>query len=297
MYGHLSVKGGRRGGNLPHMAIFLALFSSVLWGGADFEGGRLAKRLPAIAVTGTSQAIGLIFGLSIVVATGQWRAPAFGHHGYVISGVIAGISGYLGLVFLYAGLASGRMGVVSPISSLCAIIPVTVALLSGEHVPYLKGIGIAVALIGAFCASGPEISQGLPLRPVLYAVGAAAGFGTALVFMARGSVVSALMTMVTMRMTTFIVSSSIAIKSRSVGGIQSSDLPKLVFIGVADFSANLLLGIASTRGLLSTVMVLGSLFPIMTAVLAFKILHERLHRVQYAGIVLAVVGVAIISGS
>ena len=279
------------------MAILLALFSSLLWGSSDFEGGRLAKRLPAIAVTGTSQAIGLIFGLIIVVATGQWRAPAFGHHGYFLPAVIAGISGYLGLVFLYAGLASGRMGVVSPISSLCAIIPVTVALLSGEHVPYLKGVGIAIALIGAFCASGPEISQGLPLRPVLLAVGAAVGFGTALTFMAKGSVSSALMTMVMMRVTTLIISGGVALKYRSFGGIRKPDLPKLVYVGIADFSANVLLGIASTRGLVSIVMVLGSLFPIMTAVLAFKILHERLHRVQYAGIFLAVLGVAIISGA
>ena len=211
--------------------------------------------------------------------------------------MIAGITGYLGLVFLYAGLASGRMGVVSPISSLCAIIPVTVALITGEHVPYLKGIGIAIALVGAFCASGPEISQGLPLRPVLLAVGAAVGFGTALTFMAKGSVSSALMTMVMMRVTTLIMSGAIALKYRNLGGVQKSDLPKLIYVGIADFSANVLLGIASTHGLVSVVMVLGSLFPIMTAVLAFKILHERLHRVQYAGIFLAVVGVALISGS
>lgn len=277
------------------MAIFLSLFSSFLWGSADFEGGRMAKRLPAIAVTGMSQAIGLVFGLIIVVATGQWRTPAFGYDGYFVPGVIAGVAGYIGLVLLYAGLATGRMGVVSPISSLCAIIPVTVALLTGEHVPLLKGVGITVAIIGAFCASGPEISQGLPLRPVLLAVGAALGFGTGLVFMAKGSVSSALMTMVLMRATTFLISSSLALRFRSVGGIERFDLPRLMFIGVADFSANVLLGIASTRGLVSIVMVLGSLFPIMTAVLAFRILQERLHQIQYAGIVLAVVGVALIS--
>ena len=297
MYGYSFVKGGRQGGNLARVAIFLALFSSLLWGSSDFEGGRLAKRLPAIAVTGMSQAFGLIFGLVLVVATGQWKAPAFGHHGYFLPAVVAGVSGYLGLVLLYAGLATGRMGVVSPISSLCAIIPITVALISGEHVPYIKGVGIAIALIGAFCASGPEISQGLPLRPVLMAFGAAVGFGTALTFMAKGSVSSALMTMLMMRVTTFVISSSVALRYRSVGGIQKADLPKLVFVGIADFSANVLLGIASTHGLVSIVMVLGTLFPIMTAVLAFKILHERLHRVQYLGIVLAVLGVAVISGA
>ena len=42
-------------------------------------------------------------------------------------------------------------------------------------------------------------------------------------------------------------------------------------------------------------MVLGSLYPIATALLAYKFLHERLHKVQYIGIVFAVIGVAIIS--
>ncbi len=295
MYGYSLLKGGRQGGNLAHVAIFLALFSSLLWGSSDFEGGRLAKRFPAIAVTGISQGFGLLFGLVLVVATGQWKAPAFGHHGYFLPAVVAGVTGYLGLVLLYAGLATGRMGVVSPISSLCAIIPITVALITGEHVPAIKAVGIAIALIGAFCASGPEISQGLPLRPVLLAFGAAVGFGTALTFMAKGSVSSALMTMVMMRVTTLVISSLVALRYRSFGGIKKADIPKLVYVGIADFSANVLLGIASTHGLVSIVMVLGSLFPIMTAVLAFKILHERLHRVQYFGIVLAVIGVAVIS--
>lgn len=277
------------------MAVLLALFSSLLWGSADFEGGRLAKKFPAIAVTGLSQGIGLIVGLAIVLISGEWRIPAFGDHGYFFPAVIAGVAGYLGLVALYAGLATGRMGVVSPISSLCAILPVTVALLTGEHVPLGKGIGIAIALVGAFCASGPEVSQGLPIRPVLLAFSAAVGFGTALTFMARGSESSALMTMVMMRVTTLSISITIALRCRSIGGFTRKEFPRLIFIGVADFSANVFLGVASTHGLVSIVMVVGSLFPITTAVLAYKILHERLHRVQYVGIALAVMGVALIS--
>lgn len=277
------------------MVIFLALFSSLLWGSSDFEGGRLTKRLPALAVTGASQALGLLAGLVLMLVTGQWRVPAFGQSGYFFSAVLAGVAGYLGLVSLYAGLATGRMGVVSPISSLCAIIPVTVAIISGEHIPLLTGIGIATALLGAFFASGPEISQGFSLRPVLLAFSAAVGFGTALTFMARGSQSSALMTMVMMRVTTFLISAILAMRFKSLGGISKTDIPRLLFVGLGDFSANVLVGIASTRGLVSIVMVLGSLFPIVTAVLAFKLLHERLHRVQYAGIILAVAGVAIIS--
>jgi drug/metabolite transporter (DMT)-like permease len=72
-------------------------------------------------------------------------------------------------------------------------------------------------------------------------------------------------------------------------------MPVLFFIGAADFIANLLLGIATTKGLVSVAMVFGSLYPIATAVLAYKFLQERLQRVQYVGIALAVAGVSIIS--
>ena len=62
-----------------------------------------------------------------------------------------------------------------------------------------------------------------------------------------------------------------------------------------DFMANYFLGVATTKGLLSIAMVLGSLFPIVTSILAFSFLKERLHPVQYVGVFLAVLGVACIS--
>ena len=66
-------------------------------------------------------------------------------------------------------------------------------------------------------------------------------------------------------------------------------------IGGADFAGNLLLGVATTKGLVSLAVVLGSLFPIVTALLAYKLLHERLHKLQYLGIVFAITGVALIA--
>ena len=69
----------------------------------------------------------------------------------------------------------------------------------------------------------------------------------------------------------------------------------MILIGGADFFGNLLLGVATTKGLVSLAVVLGSLSPIVTALLAFKFLHERLHKVQYLGVVLAISGVVILS--
>ncbi|CAB4756339.1 unannotated protein [freshwater metagenome] len=277
------------------MASLLALISSLLWGSADFEGGRLSKKHPPLAVLGVSQVLGLVFGLLLTLISFNSHHDLFADLGFIIPGICAGLLGYCGLACLYAGLATGSMGVVSPISALSAVIPLTYAIAHGEKLSVLTSIGVVLALAGVFCASGPELSSGLPLRPLLLAVGAACGFGTALTFISIGSQTSALMTMVMMRAATFVVTVGLAVKYRTIGSFSAVEFPGLIFMGVADFLANLLLGVACNNGSVAVAMVLGSLYPIATAVLAFRFLHERLHAVQYVGITLAVAGVALIS--
>jgi drug/metabolite transporter (DMT)-like permease len=277
------------------MASLLALLSSAMWGTADFFAGRLSKKHHPFAVLGVSQIFGLVVGILIVVVSGSWQGKVLGLNGFLIPGALAGLFGYIGLACLYEGLSTGRMGVVSPISSLSTVIPLAYALITGDVLSTITLVGVAIALVGVFCASGPELSQGLPLKPILLALGAAAGFGLALTFIAIGSQSSALLTMVAMRGATFFVTISLAIKYRTTGKFSKKNMPILIFIGAADFLANLLLGIACTKGLVSVAMVFGSLYPIATAVLAYKFLQERLLKVQYLGIALAVIGVSIIS--
>ena len=277
------------------MASLLALFSSILWGSADYLAGNLSKRFKAIAVTGASQAIGLITGVVLVLVTGSYIAPNLSWNGYFVPAIGAGIAGFLGLVSFYSGLSTGRMGVVSPISTLSAVIPLTFAFISGERPTIIQIAGMGIALLGAFCASGPDIVNGLPIKPLLFGLGAALGFGIALTFMAQGSKTSSLMTMTSMRVISVSICILIALRYRTIGGFGKSDIKILVVIGVTDFVANLLLGVATTKGLVSVAMVLGGLFPIVTSLLAFKFLHERLHKAQYLGIILAVAGVSVIS--
>ena len=277
------------------MASLLAILSSILWGGADFFGGKLSKRYQAIAVTAVSQAFGLLIGITIILVSSSWIKPNLSWDGYFLSGVCAGLLGFLGLIAFYTGLATGRMGVVAPISALSVLIPLTIAFINGEKPSSAQLLGMGIALTGAVFASGPELKGGLAVKPIVLAVIAAFGFGTAIAFIARGSASSAIMTMTTMRFSTFIVALFLFARFRTTGGFKKKDLPVLVGIGAADFIANLLLGVATTKGLVSLAVVLGSLYPIVTALLAFKILHERLHKIQYVGIGFAIAGVAVIS--
>ena len=278
------------------MAAILALLSSLLWGSADFLGGTLSKRHRTFAVTGLSQIFGLLVGLIAMAVTGAYLAPTLAFDGFFISGAIAGIAGLIGLVSLYSGLATGRMGVVAPISALSALVPLVIAFIEGERVSPLQILGMAIALAGAFMASGPEL-RGASIRPILLGLSAAIFFGISLTFLWQGSEENPLLTMVSMRIASVSIVISVALILRNRGSFKKEDMPALLFVGSADFLANLTLGIATTKGLASLAFVLGSLFPIVTALLAFGIHKERLLKVQYMGILAAVAGVATIAAS
>jgi drug/metabolite transporter (DMT)-like permease len=279
------------------MAALLALLSSALWGSADFLGGTLSRRYPATVVVALSQAAGLVAVLVVAVVAGQLDADT----GYVLWAVLAGLSGLVGLTCFYAALASGTMGVVSPIAALGVVVPVFVGLARGERPGPVQLVGIVVAVAGVVLASGPELSGRAGARPLVLAAVAALGFGLALLFIAEGSQSSTLMTLVGMRATSVavftVVLATLARRSRRTGErwmVAARDLPVVVLVGLGDVAANLTFGYASTLGLVSVVAVLGSLYPVATVLLARIVHDERLGRAQTFGVGGALVGVALI---
>jgi drug/metabolite transporter (DMT)-like permease len=273
------------------MSAVLALLSSVLWGSADFGGGLASRRLPAVAVVGWAQSAGLVGLGALALATSAWSGPA----GWIGWSVTAGAVGALALIAFYVALASGTMGVVSPIAALGALVPVLAGILSGNLPSRVQAAGMVLALIGAVGASGPELSGGASRRSVLLAALAGLGFGIALLGIARGSQLNTTMTMVGMRATSVTGFAIAALITRSAGGVRRRDLPLLAAIGLADAGANLTYGLATRGELLAVVAVLGALYPVSTVLLARYLLHERMLPVQRAGVVAALAGVALLA--
>ena len=277
------------------MGALLALLSSISWGSADFLAGELSRRRAAVAVAGASQIVGFVVMLLALLVTAEWAAdvPAAD---YVVWGVLASVAGLGGLIAFYTALSTGRMGVVSPIAALGVLVPLGVGLLRGEAPTGLQVLGIVVAVAGVVLASGPEVSGKVGARPVILAVVAAVAFGLFAVFLAAGSEASTILTMTVQRTTSATLAIVAAVVAGSIGGLQRADLPQLGVIGVLDVGANLLFGFATTLGLLSVVSVLGSLYPVVTVLLAWAVLKERLLPAQYVGVAAALVGVALIAG-
>ncbi|HEX6919643.1 MAG TPA: EamA family transporter [Actinomycetes bacterium] len=275
------------------MAALLALLSSVLWGGSDFLGGTVSRRLAAPVVVGASQLVGLLAVTAVTAGLGELGGPS----GYLPWAVGAGLAGLVGLVAFYSALAIGTMGVVSPIAALGVVVPVLVGLLRGERPGTVQVFGIVLAVVGVVLASGPELSGRAGARPLLLAVLAAFAFGLALLFIAEGGRTSTLMTLVAMRATSVavMVVALGAVARRTSLGLRAGDVPVITVMGVGDVGANLAFGVASTKGLVSVVAVLGSLYPVVTVLLARVVLAERLARVQNVGVAVALAGVVLIA--
>ncbi|MEI6038616.1 MAG: DMT family transporter [Actinomycetes bacterium] len=272
-----------------------ALASSLLFGTSDYIGGHLAKKYKVLAVTGAILFVGFMVGVLMLLLTHTWIAPSLSWSGYFLPGVFAGLIGFAGLNAFFAGLATGRMGVVSPISSLAVIVPVIYSLINGERPSHLAIAGMIIAVLGAFFGSGPEIKGGLSVKPLVFAATSAICFGTSALFLTIGAKTNVLMTSLTMRLPSVIIIGLLALRFKSTGGFTSKSWRWLILAGFGDFLANVTLGEASTMGLVSSAVVLASLYPVITSLLAFKFSHERLHKIQYIGIIFAVTGVSLIS--
>ena len=276
------------------MLPLLALASSVFWGASDFFAGLKARTIAPPAVVAVTQGFALLALSVILLVRHTGFSPSFSGNGPFWA-IAAGVAGALGLVCFYTALASGTMGVVAPISSLGALVPVFLGLLTGEHPSLTAWVGMAVAVMGAALASGPELTGAVPPRPVLLAAVAAACFGTALYCLDRGARYSLLETLWGMRATSvglFLIAGLVA---RSVGGTRVHDLPALAVIGLGDVTANGLFAFSSSQGMVSVASVLGSLYPVATLFWARLLLGERLRRVQSIGVALTLVGVVAIA--
>ena len=275
--------------------MLLALLSSASWGTGDFLGGSLSRRAHPLVVMRDAQGLAFVGLVFVALFTGELDAT-----GYLVWGVVAGLIGVVALGCFYAALAAGTMGVVAPIAATGAIVPVAVGIAEGESPTVVQITGIAVAIIGVILASGPERSPDVTQKghrgPLLMAGVAALGFGTALVLVAEGGEHSVVMTITTMRAVNAVVATLvITLFVRSAKHPTKHDLPTLIAIGATDAGANGLYAIAANMSLISVTAVFASLYPAVTALLAWRFHHERLRRIQVVGVAATLLGVGLMA--
>jgi drug/metabolite transporter (DMT)-like permease len=243
-------------------------------------------------VLACSQPIGLAAVALVVVARGHGPpGPA------VLWACVAAVFGTSGLVAFYRGMAAGAISVVAPIAGTAAAIPVVWGLATGDHPSGLQEIGFVLALGGVVATSWEPTPGAARLASgVGWALLTLVAFGGYYVPMHAASQEDFLWSSLVFRITsTSMVWVAVLALRHRIGGVRPH-LLALAGVGIFDTGGNVLFAAASERhGLVSVISVLASLYPIVTVVLARLTLAERVQRTQEAGIVVTLVGVALIS--
>jgi drug/metabolite transporter (DMT)-like permease len=268
----------------------LALAAAASWGVGDFLGGLKSRSLSPIAILIVAQPIGLTL-LAIWVAARGEGPPGSS----VLWACLASVLGTTGLVAFYRGMAAGALSIVAPIAGAGAAIPVIWGLARGDQPSGLQELGFVAAFAGVILASFERRPQATRLAAGAgWAVIAMLAFGAYYIPMHAASHGDFLWAAFVFRLTstTLIACAWLVLRPRHA---RRADLPILASIGVLDTGGNVFFAAASSRGLVSVVSVLASLYPVVTVLLARAVLHERVHRSQELGIALALGGIVLIS--
>lgn len=297
------------------MSIILAFACAVVYGIADYCGGRASRRTASATVALIGQTASLAVGLIVVsvmsAAVPGWRDWAWGG--------IAGAASAVALGAFYYALSHGAMTVVAPITAVTsAALPVGFGLLSGERPSGIAYAGMALAVLAVALVSGAVGRRHTPTPHLTLGLAFAAGVGFAVIFVALGrtSHASGMWSLVASRLVSIVLMSSFVLATRArraliveatAAEVISADTPRSIswsyvqlwrlalLAGALDMGANVLYLLAVRRGLLSIVVVVAALYPVSTVCLAFGLDRERVSRSQALGMVLAIGALVMVS--
>jgi drug/metabolite transporter (DMT)-like permease len=280
------------------MVAVFALAAAVLYGTADFLGGAASRRTSALAVLSVTAPVGLAVAvIAALAAGGPIQLTGFWW------GIAGGAAGGVGFIAFYAGLAAGPMSVVAPVSALVStILPVGVAVAQGERPGPAVVVGGVICLVAITLVSmegtRPGSGRRASARGLGYALVAGLGFGLFLLFLRNAGTTGVLWPVAESKLAGAViaVAAAAATRTRPVWwGADRRVFTMALASGLFDATANACYVLASRAGLFGLAVVITSLYPGITVLLARLTLGERMRSVQRAGLALAAVGIILIT--
>jgi len=271
--------------------VLLGVGSAAAWGTGDFAGGLAARRAGGMLVTGASQLVGFVLLLLTVLVL----RPALPAQATLVLGALGGIAGGLGLAALYRGLTMGAMGLVSAISGVGGVlIPLAIgSLVWGVVIQPLQLAGVGFALVAVATASGAT-TRGVSREGLVLALIAAVGFGLWFVFLDRAAEHDQLWALVASRGSASLVVGGTALL-RADRSRLGEVAPLVAIAGLLDVAANGMVVLAFTTIPVGIAAALSGTYPLATMILARTVLGEALPRLGLVAVVLAVIGIVLIS--
>lgn len=284
-----------------NLTIFFGLLAALAWGISDFTGGLASQKQSTILVLFTSQILGIITLVLIILFTGESYQS-----GQLLWSALGGISGAIGLLFLYHGFTKGTTSIISPISAATAIsIPVIYSILTEGFLSRLQSLGLILAIISIILLSvGSEIKRETEFTSVMnlwYGLASGFGFGFFFIFVNQFQEGSVFWPLAMLRLFSLLFLSIVIIfktqnKSiRRIGSLKISKIGLIAITGIGDTVANMFFTLSTQSGRLDIASITSSLFPMVTIYLAFIIYKEKILYHQKLGIIGTMLSIILLS--
>lgn len=274
----------------PQLTAAYSVFAAMAWGTSDFLGGYFSRRVNAFVFTALFNLGGLMLVGAIAAASRSALPPMPG----VLWVLAGGMAGSAGVAVFFHALARGKMGLIAPIAAvLGAAIPAIFSL-------FTEGLPGRISLIGFLCAAAglwliTRTEDGAAPEGIGLAVVAGIGFACFYICVRRAGSGSALWFATLTRTGGLLVTGAIVLLQGKLGEITPSVLPRSAVTGGIDSLGTLLFVLASQSGRLDEAVVISSLYPAITVVLARLVLKEHFTRWKFIGLLAALAAVPMIA--
>jgi drug/metabolite transporter (DMT)-like permease len=276
----------------PQASAVLAVF---VWGASDFSGGYASKRGNAFVVTAFSHlcAFVLMFAISLP------QQGVFPSRTSIFWALAAGSIGGFALAIFYRALAAGQMGLTAPIAALLGAAIPTLADLGMEGAPSRWMIsGFILAIVAIWLITRPEAAEADKsfAHPKGVAMAALAGVGFAGFYICIHQAHGSPTWLATIsRVGSFTTTAIAVLVTRPRLALPRASLSFATIAGCLDITGTVLFIFASQHGRLDEAVVITSLYPAVTVLLARIVLKEHFSRWKFVGLLAALAAVPMIS--
>ena len=272
-------------------SIVFGLLSALTWGAGDFNGGLATRKSGVYAVVIFAELIGALVLLAIALAVGEPFPSLAGW----LWGIAAGLVGVIGLMALYQGLATGKMGLVAPMSAVIGGgVPILYTAIFQGLPPLIQLLGFFFGLIAVWLLSSQDGVR-IRVEDLTLPLIAGLGFGFYFVLIDIATVESVYWPLVPARTVAGLLLIPIALRLRQpLLPVRGSAL-FVAASGTLDALGNLFFALAASTGRLDIAAVLSSLYSATTVGLAWIFLKERLNVRQWIGVAAALAAIVLVS--
>jgi drug/metabolite transporter (DMT)-like permease len=268
-----------------------SLATVLAWGTSDFLGGYAARRANAFLLTSIAHAGGLLWMLSLATTSHAHLPPSHS----IVWAMAGGASGGIALAIFYRALATGRMGLTAPVAAVIgAAIPTFVGIITEGLPGAVRVSGFLLAAIGIWLISRTEDHS----SPEGIALAALSGIGFAGFYLCirQAGERSALWISTFSRASALAITLIVVLVQGNFRDITRNSALWGILAGCLDASGTALFVRASQTGRLDAAVVLTSLYPAITVLLARVVLKEHLTRWRAVGMFAALLAVPMIAG-